>query len=105
MGAERRASERVKFGQGYGARILALDGKWHRPCTVIDVSNIGAKLRIDAPLDGLTLTRFFLVLTRVGQAHRRCELVWRDGNQMGVRFIKPATHHPRAEPDVTTTAR
>jgi hypothetical protein len=53
------------------------------------VSNSGATLVVEGSLDGLDLTEFFLVLSAGGQAHRRCEKVWLDGDRLGVRFLKP----------------
>ena len=34
------------------------------------------------------MTEFFLVLSSMGKAHRRCQLAWVNGNQVGVHFLK-----------------
>ena len=41
-------------------------------------------------IEGLPLKEFFLVLSTVGKAYRRCQLAWVNGDQLGVRFIKAA---------------
>ena len=90
---ERRASDRVRFGQGVGVHIMAPDASWRRRCKMEDVSEVGAKLIVDGSLEGLELKEFFLVLSTGGNAqpaHRRCELVWHVGQRIGVRFKKPA---------------
>jgi hypothetical protein len=47
----------------------------------------GAKLTTKQSLEGLDLREFFLALSTTGAAFRRCELVWLNGNEMGVRFL------------------
>jgi PilZ domain-containing protein len=86
---EKRKAHRVVFDKGYAANMMAIDGTWRRPCTIVDVSDTGAKLTIDGPIDGLALTEFFLVLSSMGTAYRRCHLAWVNGNQVGVQFIRP----------------
>ncbi len=88
MITERRFLKRVQFGRGYNARVVAIDGTWERDCRIGDVSDTGAKLTIDGVADGLDTREFFLVLTPGGTAHRRCERVWLNGDQVGVRFLK-----------------
>jgi hypothetical protein len=89
---ERRIIDRYRFGQGYAMRVTAQDGSWEVPCTIIDVSRTGAKLHLDAPLDGVNLKEqdFVLKLSQFGTARRDCELVWHRGDFIGVRFRKPA---------------
>ena len=86
---EQRKAHRVVFEKGYAANMMAIDGTWRRPCTMLDVSETGAKLEIDGSVEGLALKEFFLVLSSIGTAYRRCELAWVNGNQVGVYFIKP----------------
>lgn len=88
--ANRRTNKRVQFEHRRVVRIMSRDGSWQRACTIRDVSPSGAKLRVEGSLDGLDLKEFFLVLARLGKAHRRCSVVWQKGNELGVRFIKPA---------------
>ena len=88
MAGERREFGRVQFGRGYSARIMAIDGSWHRDCQIGDVSDSGAKLKIRGSLEGLDLRDFFLVLSSTGNAYRRCESVWVNGEELGARFLK-----------------
>lgn len=85
---ERRSVERVSFERGYDVQIMAIDGTWRRNCSIQEVSESGARLLVDGSLHGLNLSEFFLLLSTVGVAYRRCELNWVDGVQMGVSFLK-----------------
>jgi hypothetical protein len=87
--ANKRSSERITFGHDRVVRMIGRDGSWQRACKMEDVSAAGAKLRVEGSLDGLDLKDFFLALSKMGKAHRRCTMVWQAGNQLGVRFIKP----------------
>jgi hypothetical protein len=91
---ERRGLDRYRFGQGYPMRVMALDGAWQVPCTIIDVSRTGAKIHLDGPVDGIDLksNNFILKLSQFGTARRDCELVWHRGDFIGVRFLRP--HDP-----------
>jgi hypothetical protein len=84
---ERRTVERYRFGQGHPMRVMARDGSWQVPCTMIDVSDGGARLHLDGPLDGIELKDFILKLAPFGTAQRNCELVWHRGEFIGVRFL------------------
>jgi len=85
---ERRVAERYRFSQGYVMRVAARDGSWQVPCTIIDVSDSGAKLHLDAPAEGIAFKDFVLKLTQFGTAQRDCELAWHRGDFIGVRFVK-----------------
>ena len=99
MVTERRNFERVQFGRGYTAKIMAIDGTWQRDCRIGDVSDTGAKLTIHGSVDGIEMREFFLMLTPTGNAHRRCERIWLNGDEIGVRFLKdqPTSRPPRRE--------
>lgn len=86
---ESRHAHRVVFERGYTANMMAIDGTWRRSCIMEDVSDTGAKLTIDGSIEGLNLKEFFLLLSTMGKAYRRCQLAWVNGDQVGVFFIKP----------------
>ena len=86
---ESRKAHRVVFERGYTANTMAIDGTWRRSCIMEDVSDTGAKLTIDGSIEGLNLKEFFLLLSTMGKAYRRCQLAWVNGDQVGVFFIKP----------------
>lgn len=67
--------------------LMAIDGTWRRNCTMDDVSEVGAKLKVEESIEGLQLKEFFLLLSSTGLAYRRCELAWVNGDQIGARFI------------------
>jgi hypothetical protein len=85
-----RKSGRVKFEGGLEARLVGIDGTWHRNCTVSDISATGAKISIHEQADGIDLKEFFLLLSSVRAVHRRCKLVRRIGDEVGVIFLKTA---------------
>ena len=92
---ERRNFTRVQFGRGYNAKIMAIDGTWQRDCKIGDVSDTGAKLKVHGSVVGLDMREFFLVLTATGNAHRRCERIWLNGDDLGVRFLKDVPDRPQ----------
>lgn len=69
----------------YIARIERLADGAEIPCTLVDVSQTGARLIAREP-DGVP-DDFLLRLAVGRQALRRCAVVWRDGAQLGVRFV------------------
>ena len=50
-----RKSERVDFERGIHAYIMWIDGTWRRDCMMVDVSQTGARLRVEGSLEGLDL--------------------------------------------------
>jgi hypothetical protein len=93
---EQRKANRVVFEKGFAANVMAIDGTWRRPCMMLDASDTGARLAIDGSMEGLAMKEFFLVLSTVGNAYRRCELAWVNGNEAGVYFIKTAGKKKRS---------
>jgi hypothetical protein len=85
---EQRKAHRIAFERGFAANMMAIDGTWQRPCTMEDVSDTGARLTVDGSVEGLAMKEFFLVLSTMGKAYRRCQLAWVNGNQIGVHFLK-----------------
>jgi hypothetical protein len=96
---QRRFGERVVFERGYTAHMMSIDGTWRRACSLLDVSEDGARLAIEGSIVGLPLTEFFLLLSSPGLAYRRCELAWVNGEEVGVNFLKAGKKKPRAEPE------
>ena len=85
----KRKARRVEFTGGIPVRIVGVDKIWSRDCLMMDVAADGAKLTLKQPVEGLDLKEFFLILSTTGSAYRRCELVWLNGDQLGVRFLGP----------------
>jgi hypothetical protein len=87
MKAERRDGKRVLFEQGHAALIVAIDGSWRRPCTLMDASPLGANLTLEGTVTNRPLKEFFLLLSSTGLAYRRCEVAWVNGPNIGVNFV------------------
>ena len=87
MRFDSRKAHRVRMDHKHPVNLMGSDGTWRRSCVLLDVSQTGAKLEIDGSPDVLRAREFFLLLSSTGLAFRRCELVWVDGTQVGVKFI------------------
>jgi hypothetical protein len=87
MRGENRRASRVELEHAHTVNLMGVDGTWRRSCKLLDISDTGAKLAVEGPVNVLQAREFFLLLSSTGLAFRRCELVWIDGDQAGVRFI------------------
>ena len=85
---EQRKSRRHNVG--YSAWV-ALESGPHA-CVLSDVSESGARIAIDDP--AIVPDSFILLLASNGSARRRCEVVWREDHQLGVRFDLPTAKKP-----------
>jgi hypothetical protein len=99
-----RRSSRVDFEQGIRVYIMGIDGTWRRDCTMIDVSQTGACLRIEGTIEGLDLKEFFLLLSSAGLAYRRCRMARIAGDQIGVEFLTRANKKPLKRQSTNMTA-
>jgi|ERR1700752_1983887 hypothetical protein len=89
---------RVTFESSVAVQIMAIDGTWRRPCALKEVSETGATLVIEGSVEGLNLKEFFLLLSPIGLAYRRCELEWVNGDQIGVAFLRQRGKQKRTKP-------
>jgi hypothetical protein len=82
-GRNRRKSLRRTFG--YPARILL--GRETPPisCVIIDISETGAQLEVPAAAADVPET-FALLIGGRSDVQRRCRVVWRSLNKIGVQF-------------------
>jgi hypothetical protein len=66
---------------------ITLDGGFAaRPCMVQDMSASGAKITVD---DSSALSgRLRLAFARDARTGRNCEVVWRRGKSLGVKFVR-----------------
>ena len=66
---------------------VTLDGGFAaRQCVVQDLSSSGAKITVD---DASVLTgRLRLAFSRDARTGGRCEVVWRRGKSLGVKFVR-----------------
>ena len=66
---------------------VTLDGGFAaRQCVVQDLSSSGAKITLD---DAIALTgKLRLAFSRDARTGRSCEVVWRRGKSLGVKFVR-----------------
>ena len=76
--------------------MMAIDGTWRRSCSVVEVSEVGAKLHVEASIEGLALKEFFLVLSSTGLAYRRCQLDRVNGDELEVAFLRQKANAKKA---------
>jgi hypothetical protein len=95
---EIKGTDQVVFEAGFKARIMGIDGTWWRECYIEVISQSGAKITVEGSVENLKLNEFFLMLSTVGNAHRKCELVYVKGDEIGVRFLQKAEGKRRARP-------
>ena len=80
---ELRKTSRKKVG---ATAWIRLDGGFAvRPCSVIDLSDNGVQISIDAAQTMPNL--FTLLMSRTAGSGRRARLKWRRGSQIGAEFI------------------
>lgn len=87
---------RVAFERPIPVQIMAIDGTWRRSCALKDVSENGATLQIETSIEGLSLNEFFLVLSTVGLAYRRCQLDRVNGEELQVVFLRQSRKNKRS---------
>ena len=66
--------------------IILEGGFAARPCVVQNMSTSGAKITMDDP--NTLPARLRLAFSRDARTGRRCEVVWRRGKSVGVRFVR-----------------
>jgi hypothetical protein len=66
---------------------ITLDGGFAaRPCTVLDLSSAGAKITVDGP--DTVPAKVRLALSRDARTGRTCQVVWRRGKTLGIKFVR-----------------
>jgi hypothetical protein len=88
---ENRKAPRVQIEHSHAVNLMGVDGTWRRSCVLLDISDTGARLEVEGPVNVLQAREFFLLLSSTGLAFRKCDLVWIDGEHVGVRFIAKGT--------------
>ena len=82
----RREQRKAKRTHRRQAAWVVLDGGMAKiPCVLWDISEGGA--RIAAAHGGALPDVFGLFLSKDGKSRRFCQVVWRRGRQLGVRFV------------------
>jgi hypothetical protein len=96
--AKPEGAPRVTFDHPIPAHIMAIDGTWKRECIIKEVSEVGATLRVEGSVEGLSLKEFFLLLSATGLAYRRCQLDQINGIEMSVGFLRRKQSQPQETP-------
>ena len=66
---------------------ITLDGGFAaRPCVVQDLSTSGAKVTVDDP--NTLPAKLRLAFSRDARTGRNCEVVWRRGRTVGIKFVR-----------------
>jgi hypothetical protein len=73
----------------YHARILTEEQGSPSACEIADISETGARIVLES--DQELPRRFVLILAASGDARRVCQVVWRTGLTIGVRFVNSRT--------------
>jgi hypothetical protein len=73
-----------RYAQLFGV-ILNRDGSVLGRCTMLNVSATGAQLCLNTSSE--LPTEFTLALSKNGRVRRRCQIVWRYEDIVGVRFL------------------
>jgi hypothetical protein len=79
---ERR--KHIRLATALPALIIVHDTGMLCPCTVVDLSFGGGRLRLDQGVD--VPDDFELLFTKIGDVRRTCRVAWRKDNFLGVEF-------------------
>ena len=83
LGTKKRESRKSLQQSGW----LTLEGGFAaRPCVVRDMSTTGAKITIDDP--NTLPAKLKLAFSRDARTGRKCEVVWRRGKSVGIKFVR-----------------
>jgi PilZ domain len=83
-GATRKREARRSLRQ---SAWITLDGGFAaRQCVVQDISTAGAMITLDD--QGVSSDRLRLAFARDARTGRNCQVVWRRGKSLGVKFIR-----------------
>jgi hypothetical protein len=83
LGTKKREARKSMYQPGW----ITLDGGFAaRPCVVQDLSTSGAKVTIDDP--NTLPAKLRLAFSRDARSGRNCEVVWRRGKTLGIKFVR-----------------
>ena len=83
LGTKKREARKSMHQPGW----ITLDGGFAaRPCVVQDLSASGAKVTIDDP--NTLPAKLRMAFSRDARTGRNCEVVWRRGNTVGIKFVR-----------------
>jgi len=105
MTVDRRASPRQALGRD--VLVYTEDGKPIGACHLCDVSASGARLTMAPRVLAKLPEEFILVLAKRAKVSRRCRVVWRSQDAVGVRFSNRGvrSRSPAAASNAASAAR
>jgi hypothetical protein len=77
-----REIRRVRYLSGW----LVMNGRADKECQILDISSHGAKLVVQAPSE--IPACFELAIFQNDEKRRVCEVSWRRGKMLGVKFVR-----------------
>jgi hypothetical protein len=83
LGTKKRETRKSLRQSGW---ITMEGGFAARPCVVQDMSTTGAKVTIDDP--NTLPAKLRLAFSRDARTGRKCEVVWRRGKSVGIKFVR-----------------
>lgn len=82
----------VRFSTTLPALILVREGAPLHPCTILDVSLKGCRIRLETRA---TVPDYFtLLLTSTGTVRRMCKAIWRQDDLLGCQFVRIEKSEP-----------
>jgi hypothetical protein len=97
MDGEKRKDHRQSLR--YPAKIDLGDGTPPVPCELADVSVSGARVVVEDP--ARVPDQFVLLLAPEHGTIRRCKVIWREDNRLGLQFLKtPVVPKPKFRPRI-----
>jgi hypothetical protein len=82
--SKKRVKREVRRVRHTSAWVLS-QGRTDRECRVMDISMNGAKVVVETSSE--VPMRFELAFSHDGQIRRACEVIWRRGKMLGVKFL------------------
>jgi hypothetical protein len=92
MFGERRKHQRFQFNRV--GKFYTDSGALPRDCVITDVSEQGARIVVP---DAAVPNQFYLQISGDRPMRENCEVVWRLGNEVGLRFVGDQLNRQRQE--------
>jgi hypothetical protein len=86
FGAKQQKKRETRKSVQQAGWIVLEGGFAARPCTVLDLSDSGAKIQTGDPAS--VHSKLKLSFSRDGRKGQACEVVWRRGQTMGLKFCR-----------------
>lgn len=102
VGPERDSREAERRRVLLAGKIVHGEGAFTCDCALRNLSDSGARLRLQTEI--VLPKSFYVIELRNGIAHE-CQVIWRDGTELGVKFTRAIGLDPLADPDLAYLRR